>query len=190
MPRGVTDQFLHILDLERRHAIRALVAGGVLALLGLFLAELADEPLYGWASRFFTVALVAGAVLGVLLARRRTAAWSESLRARWSAWMRFSVSSTSVAEVDRKARGKAPLPAAAWGLVAGAALVANVALFAALWWEVAAAAAFGLALSAANGAGLGLWLGSRIFTFRWTSSVDRAVRELIRDGEVGLWGEA
>jgi hypothetical protein len=190
MPRGVTDQFLNILDLEHRHAVRTLPAAVGVAAAGQFLAELADEPLFGLVSALFTLSLVLGAAFGVFLARRRTRAWSESLRGHWSSWMRFSVSSTTVREVDLKARGKTPAPPALAGVFWALALLANAALFAALWYEVPGASDAAFAVALADGLLVGAWIGSTFWTWRWTRSVDKALRDLIKDGQIGLWGEA
>jgi len=141
MPRGVTDQFLNILQNERRHAFRTIAAMAALSLFGYFMAELTDQPLFGSVVLLGVAAVALGLALGGAWAWRTTTRYNASLRASWNAWMRMSLSATRVSDVARgvenKGRGLAhTLASLGWA----ALFLANVALFVALWQEVTWAA--------------------------------------------------
>ena len=189
MPRGVSDQFLRILKNEKKGALRACIAAGALAPVAYFMAELTDQPLYGGVVLLAFLFLVAGAALGVLYARHRTAQYNESLRLSWNAWMRMSLSCNRVDEVARHVAQKRDARAlwnAGWALL----LVLNAVLFAVLWFEVAWATAYGAIVTATNGLVLGGLAGHAVWHWRWTNQFAKALDELIADGQVGLWGEA
>lgn len=188
MPRGVTDQFLKILKNERKGNVRAAVTAAVLSVFAYFMAELTDEPLFGHVVLLALLALALGAGLGVLYARRQTKKYNDSLRDSWNAWMRMSLSCERVDEVASHVAQKRRLPQLA-GAGWGSLLVLNGALFAFLWVELAWASAFGLAVTALNGLVLGALAGHALWNLRWASQFNKALDELISEGQVGLWGE-
>jgi hypothetical protein len=188
MPRGVTDQFLRILDNERKHAVRTVLAMAALAVFAYFMAELTDEPLLGPVVWLSLAALAVGVGLGLVWAWRTTTRYGESLREQWNAWMRMSLSATRVHEVARSVanQGKRPpLEGPAWATL----LLANVALFVALWVEAPWALAFGVAVTTANGLTLGALAGASLWNLRWARRFSTALDELVREGNLGLWGE-
>jgi hypothetical protein len=190
MPRGVTDQFLAILQNERRHAFRTIAAMAALSVFGYFMAELTDQPLFGSVVLLGAVALVAGLGLGLLWAWRTTTRYNASLRASWNAWMRMSLSATRVEQVARGVERKGPSWAHRVAGVGWAALfLANVALFVALWDEVAWGTTLGAAVTVANGLVLGALVGASAWNLRWAQQFTTALDELVAEGQVGLWGE-
>ncbi len=189
MVKGVSDQFLRILNNERRVAVRSVAAGIVAAALALFMANLADEPLFGTESFAYAVALFVGVATGVAVGWRRSTRFEESLRAGWNAWMRFSLSCARVDEVYRKASNRPAPSAVAAGVLAGALVVANALLFALLWVEAPAARALGVPVALADGLAAGAWIGSSAWSLGWTRSFRKALAELVRDGSIGIWGE-
>lgn len=188
MPRGVTDQFLKILENERKHAVRTTIAMGALFVFAYFMAELTDQPLFGRVVLLAIGTLLVGIVLGGAWAWRTTNHYNESLRASWNAWMRMSLSATSVGEVARSVENKGkpwPVASIGWALL----LLANVALFAALWMETPWAITLGAAVTTANGLTLGTLVGSSLWNLRWARQFGSALDELVTEGQVGLWGE-
>jgi hypothetical protein len=188
MPRGVTDQFLGLLAREGRAHLRTLALMALAAIPAYFMAELTDDPLLGWVVWLGAAALAAGVGLGLLYGRHETRRHEASLRGGWNAWMRMSLTAGRLSDVERAVRQKGPavhVEAVAWtGL-----LVANAALFGALWTGQAWALAFGAAVTAANGLVLGTLAGRAAWTYRWVRTFSRAMDSLIAEGQVGLWGE-
>jgi hypothetical protein len=188
MPRGVTDQFLKILDNERRSSVRTVAAMGALAVFAYFMAELTDEPLLGAVVWLALGALVAGIAAGGVLAWRRTETYNASIREAWNQWMRMSLSCSRVDEVARHVHEKgrrAPLAGVAWS----ALFLANALLFAALWLEASWALTLGVVVTAANGLVLGALLGHALWNLRWSSQFHRALDDLMANGQLGVWGE-
>lgn len=190
MAKGVSDQFLRILENERRLATRHLAWAAGLALVLLFVANLADEPLFGTESFLYAVALFLGIGGGIALGWRHSKKLGDSLKGGWNQWMRMSTSCTRVDEVWRKASGKpAGSNPAATGLLAAGLLVLNALLFALLWVESSAAKPLGLLTVLVDGGFVGGWIGNAAWRFGWVRSFTRALEDLLRDGTVGIWGE-
>ncbi|MFA5860250.1 MAG: hypothetical protein WDA16_01005 [Candidatus Thermoplasmatota archaeon] len=188
MPRGVTDQFLKILENERKHSVRTTIVMTALFVIAYFMAELTDQPLFGRVVLLAIGTLLAGAALGGAWAWRTTTKYNASLRASWNAWMRMSLSATTVNEVARNVqnKGKAwPVASAGWALL----LIANAALFVALWMEQPWGIALGAGVTTANGLTLGALAGSSLWNLRWAKQFGSALDELVTEGQVGLWGE-
>lgn len=188
MPRGVTDQFLKILRNERRHGLRTALACAGLAPLAYFMAELTDQPLFGWVVLAAFAALAAGAGLGFWHATRRHRRYEESLRASWNAWMRMSLSCERIDEVARHVRergGPRHVANVGWSGL----LIANALLFLALWFAAPWALSYGVMVAVANGLTLGAVCAHALATRRWSGRFAKALDELVTEGQVGLWGE-
>lgn len=189
VPRGITDQFLKILDLESRRAWAVLAAGAVAFAVALFLADLADRPRFGDVTvAFAAVALLATAVTALWAWRR--AKWrTMRLADEWSAWMKFSVGSASIAEIERKVRDRPASPPWAPGLVVALFAIANAVVFALLWADAAIAVAAALAIAVANGLAIGVLLGTTGLRLWWARSATAAANDLVGSGAVSVWGE-
>lgn len=188
MPRGVTDQFLKILQHERRSNLRTALAMAGLSLVAYFMAELTDQPLLGAVVWLALGSLLVGAGAGLAYAWRQTRAYNESLRASWNQWMRMSLSCARVDEVARhvQARGRAtPVANVGWGLL----FAANATLFGALWADAAFALLLGAAVAVANGLVLGTLAGRAVWNLEWSRRFSTALHEMLGRGEIGLWGE-
>lgn len=188
MPHGVNDQFLRILKNERKGSLRAVALAIALLPLAYFMAELTDEAFLGAIVWIAVLALVVGAVGGVLWARHRTNLYNESIRLSWNAWMRMSTSCARIDEVARHVankRDQVGLRSAAAALL----VVLNGALFGFLWAEVDWALAFGAVVTGLNGMVLGFLAAHAIWHWRWTTHFSKALDELLSEGQVGLWGE-
>lgn len=188
MPHGVNDQFLRILQNERKGSVRAVALALALVPIAYFMAELTDEPFLGIVVWLTALALACGGALGVAWARHRTAQYNESLRLSWNAWMRMSTSCARIDEVARHVanqREHVGLRSAAAALL----IVLNGALFGSLWTEIEWATALGIVVTAMNGLVLGFLAGHAIWHWRWTAQFSKALDELLANGQVGLWGE-
>lgn len=188
MPHGVSDQFLRILKNERKGSLRAIILAAALVPLAYFMAELTDTAFFGAVVWGAIASIIVGVGGGVLWARHRTQQYNESIRLRWNAWMRMSLSCARIDEVarhvDNKRDHKSLRSAAAALLVA-----LNGVLFIFLWAELGFALAFGLVVTILNGVVLGFLAGHAVWHWRWTAQFNRALDELLSEGSVGLWGE-
>lgn len=188
MPRGVTDQFLRILRAQRRTDVRTAVAMAGLAVLAYFMAELTDRPRFGQVVLLTLLCIALGAAGGLAWGRHKTKRYNDSLRDAWNAWMRMSLSCTSVDEVAAHVHEKRRIPALA-GAGWGALLVANALLFVFLWTETTFAYALGIGVAATNGLVLGFVAGEAIWSARWTAQFAKALDEMLAAGQIGIWGE-
>ncbi|HUR68737.1 MAG TPA: hypothetical protein VM370_05775 [Candidatus Thermoplasmatota archaeon] len=188
MPHGVSDQFLRILQNEKKGSIRAIALALALLPVAYFMAELTDERFFGIVVYAAFAALALGIGAGLLWTRHRTAQYNESLRQNWNGWMRMSLSCARIDEVARHVANKRDRV----GLRSGAAallVVLNGALFGFLWAEVDWGVSFGLVVTVTNGLVLGFLVGHAVWHWRWTAQFNKALDELLSDGAVGLWGE-
>lgn len=188
MPRGVTDQFLTILENERRHALRATLWMLPLAFVAYFMAEMTDTPLYGSIVMLAAVALVLGIAAGLGYARWATSRYNDSLSAQWNQWMRMSLQCARVSDIARSVAAR-PKTAHVAGVGWASLFLANALLFVALWNDATWGVAFGAAVTVANGLVLGAVVGTSAWTFGWAIKFDKALHELLAEGKVGLWGE-
>ena len=188
MPHGVNDQFLRILKNERKGSVRAIVIALALVPLAYFMAELTDHAFVGLVVWLAFGALALGILAGALWRRRQTARYSESLRQSWNAWMRMSSSCARIDEVARHVQN-ARTHVALGGAASALLVVLNAALFSILWAEVSWALEFGAIVTSVNGLVLGALAGHAAWSWRWTAQFNKALDELISDGQVGLWGE-
>ncbi|MHB8605826.1 MAG: hypothetical protein ACYDCK_11280 [Thermoplasmatota archaeon] len=189
MPRGVSDQFVKILEHERKRALKRIGLVVLAAILAEQMAELSDTPWFGAETRLYVGLFIVGIALGAAVAWLRARRYAESIKTGWNNWMRFSVSCTSVHELYRKARGKEPASAAWWGLAAAALLIANVGLFVWLWNDVVGAQPFAYAMSIVNALALGGLIGTAVWSFAWARRFMHALDELMREGTLSFWGE-
>jgi hypothetical protein len=189
MPRGITDQFLLILRTEERRALRAFGLGIVAFLAAYQMARLGNDPRWGSVEAAFLLSSVVSvaifALVGRHAARKRTFALAEN----WHAWMRFSVGSGSLHEVERKVSQRDPTPSWATGFAVAVFLLANGATFALLWFDLPYAGAVAYAMAIANALAVGWILGTEALRFWWARSATQAAQELVGNGTLAVWGE-
>lgn len=188
MPRGVTDQFLRILQRERSTSVRTALSMLGLFFFAYFMAELTDGPLLGAVVVLALVMAIVGLAVGVLWGRHRTERYNDSIRASWNAWMRMSLSCASVEEVARHVANRPRAPPVA-GVGWAALFLANALLFVLLWFEASFAVVFGVMVTTANGLVLGALAGNALWSLRWIAQFSKAIDELIAQGQLGMWGE-
>lgn len=190
MPQGVTHNFLTILDRELRvHGLHLAVALPLLGAAG-FLAELADAPPWGPLVERTVVLAVLAFVLGLAASWWLTRRTQESIRERWRKWMQWSQTSQRLPDVETRVEGRRrwfapPVQGVAWGV----AIVLNALVFAALWSGWSGAGAFAELVLLVDAVGLGAVAAYATWRLQWTWRFRRALREMVDEGTVGVWGE-
>lgn len=192
--QGVAENFISILRDEERLRLRSLLRLGAFLLCVVLLAGLvADLPergaLFGAAAGLAILAGLAGVGLGLLwgryvLARR----YRSSMVASWNQWMRYSVACNRVDEIHRRVRGKSAVRSV--GVLAGVwAVVLFVTLVLVVVTVLDPQAAWNQAPVFMLYAGLlGFLMGSRIAIGIWMHSLLVSLDDLVRRGEIALWG--
>lgn len=189
MPRGITDQFLRILDSESRRAWTVLALGVVAFAAALLLADLADAPSFGAITMAYAGIAVFTTGVAALWAWRSAKHRTMRLSDEWNAWMKYSVGSATIDEIERKVHNRAPQPPWAMGLLVALFTIANAIVFALLWNEASFALDAALAMAVANGVGIGYLVGTTTLRLWWARSAVAATQELVGSGVVAVWGE-
>ncbi len=186
---GVTRNFLSILEAERdrtrRRLVRlAILTGIVVAIAWLFFNAQAVEGL-GAVAGFLLVGLALGGLYAHFVNIRR---YNQSIANHWNKWMRYSVSCVTVNECYRKVHKRNPGLSVGW-LVTFLSIVvlAHLVLLA---MAVNADAGFleTLYFFALDAVLLGFFLGKRFLERRYYTQFLRGVNDLLREGEIGIWG--
>lgn len=161
--------------------------------LGIALSLLLAIPAYllapPWAGlAVHVLGLAAGWALGTWMARRKAARYEESMKRTWTQWMRFSAAGESIAEIHRKVRGVSGrnLPILYAGLITlvwGLELVLVVLAF-----LQGPQATLALPFVAATAILAGAIVGHAMSRGAWLGQLRVSVEDLVRSGEVGLWG--
>lgn len=189
MARGVSQNFLDIARREQRLGQRAAILAVALAPVAAFLAELADVPGFGPVWTLFVVAVVLGLAAGYVLTQRRLARYEGDLKLRWNHWMQHAANAERVAEVERRVHERDPLPAGLGSWLAVALALLNVLLFALLWVAHPAAEPMAYALLGLDGLVLGALVTSSALLTRWARDFVRSAEDMVRHGELAMWGE-
>jgi hypothetical protein len=192
--QGVAENFIGILRDEERWRVRSMIRLAVFLLVVVLLAGLiADLPergaLFGLAAGLAIIAGVVGLGLGILWGRFvTTRRYRTSLLAAWNQWMRYSVACNRVEEVHRRVRGRPAVRSI--GVVAGlwavvlfvtTILVVVTLLDPQVAWNQAPVFVFYAGL-------LGFLIGERGSVLLWVHSLLSSLDDLVRRGEVALWG--
>lgn len=185
MARGVAREFLGLLQGDARHARGRVV---LLAVFALVLVAPAMLLWTWWGVGVHLVAVLLGTGLGWWTGLRAVDGYESSLRGTWNRWMSLAPACETVAELHRKARGRSAhnrllLSAALLTLLWGAELIL---LVVALAGETAPT--FAAPVIALNGVLVGALLGHHLHLRTWTDTFRRDLDEMVRDGELGVWG--
>lgn len=192
--QGVAENFIGILRDEERWRLRSLVRLGVCVVVVVLLAGLvADLPergmLLGTAAGLAIIGGVVGVALGILWGRFVVARrYRVSLVAAWNQWMRYSVACNRVEEVHRRVRGRpasrnVTVLAGFWAMVFFVTLIVVVltVLDPQTAWNQAPVFVFYAGL-------IGFLVGERGAVLVWVRSLLTSLDDLVRRGEVALWG--
>lgn len=191
--QGVAENFIGVLRTEDRATQKALLRHALLiALVVLFTALLVDLPdgrFFGVGVGVVALAVVLGGALGLMSGRHFTVRrYHRSLNGSWNQWMRYSIACRRVDEVYRRVRGR---PA-----------TRSVGALAILWTVLLFATMILLLLTVLDGvpaldktpvflgygAYLGWLVGHSLALKLWVRDFLVSLDEMIRTGEVGLWG--
>lgn len=189
MARGVSQNFLDIARREERLGQRAALAALALAPVAAFLAELADTPAYGPVWALFLLAIALGLGAGYVLTQRRLARYEGDLKQRWNHWMTQARDAERLADVERHVHGRDPVPAVLWSAVTVVLVGLNIMLFALLWVEHPSAGPLSWLILGLDGLVLGMLVTSSALLARWARDFVRTAEQLVRNGEVAMWGE-
>ncbi|MBW3581543.1 MAG: hypothetical protein KY455_00440 [Euryarchaeota archaeon] len=190
---GIAENFVGILRTEERASLRK-IAGIVtmFLFLGLFTALMVDLPdgrMLGIGVGTVTLTFLIGGAAGLLYGRYvTTRTWRDSLTQRWNGWMRYSLACARIDEVHRRVQGR-PATRSIGPLVA----FWSSALFLTLILGLLTVVDGGPALLktpvfATYGAWLGFSLGRALSVRLWVHDFLVSIDDLMRKGEVGLWG--
>lgn len=192
--QGVAENFIGILRDEERWRVRSLLRLGVFLVVVVLLAGLvADLPergmLLGTAAGLAIIGGVVGVALGILWGRFVVARrYRVSMLAAWNTWMRYSVACSRVEEVHRRVRGRpasrnVAVLAGFWAMVLFVTLVVVVVslLDRQTAWNQAPVFVFYAGL-------IGFLIGERGAVLVWARTLLVSLDDLVRRGEVALWG--
>jgi hypothetical protein len=190
VPKGVSQDFLRILEADARAGIRRIWTLGVLALLlfapAWYLADREGTAWWGLVLHAVALGLAVGA--GLLWGQRRLRAYEESLRSAWRDWMDYSLACETIPDLYARARGRSRRNVAVLAAVVLFILwalelwVLTMALMEepSRWWAFAAVAG--------NAALAGALAGMHIRIWRWTRGFRNSLGDMMASGELGMWG--
>lgn len=185
MPRGVGKDFLLLLQGEHDAARARLLVFLALGLLLLVPAWFLWQPLgpavhvAGW---------LVGLGVGALAGMRTSRTYEDSLRGTWNRWMRLAPACETVPELARKVRGRSGVWRTAWVASGLTILWCVELLLLALAFVDVHSAAYAVPVIATNGLLVGVVSGHHIRLLTWTRSFRRSLDEMVRAGEIGVWG--
>lgn len=185
MVRGVAREFLGLLQGDARHARSRAV---MLAVFGLLLFAPALLLWMPWGAAVHVAAVLLGLGLGWWTGLRAVDGYESSLRGTWNQWMKLAPACETVAELHSKARGRSTHNrsmrlAALLTLLWGSELILLVVALA-----DRAAPVFAAPVIALNGVLVGALLGHHLQLRTWNDTFRRDLDEMVRDGELGVWG--
>lgn len=183
--RGVGKDFLQLLQGEMRSGkariTTLLTIGAILAIPAWLI-----WPIYGAIVHFG--ALFVGIGVGMLWGNATSRSYEDSLRGTWNRWMQLAPACDNVPELARKVRGRSNGFRNAW-IAAGLTLAwSSELLLVILAFVDFSSVAFGLPVLIANGLVAGLFTGYQVRLLSWTRSFKAHLGEMVRDGELGVWG--
>ncbi len=185
MARGVAREFLGLLQGDSRHARSRAVLLTVFAALLLAPAILLWMP---WGIGVHVAAVLLGIGLGWWSGLRAVDGYESSLRGMWNHWMKLAPACETVPELHRKVRGRsshnrsmalAALLTLLWGLEVILVVVA---------FGGERDPMFSIPIISVNGLLVGALLGHHLQVRTWTRTFHRSLDEMVRDGELGVWG--
>ncbi len=181
----MASHFVTILGADRAHAHRR---AGIMLAVTLLMAIPAYLILPWQGLLVHALAAVAGVVVGNLWSRRRSRALEGSLRGTWKSWMRWSVASESVPEIHRRVTGKSSRNAPWWTAAFLTLLWALEVGLLALAFADAESASWAIPVLVLNGLVPAVILGYYLHQRGWVAELAESVADLVKAGEIGVWG--
>jgi hypothetical protein len=182
---GVASHFVDLLAADRATAGRRAT---ILVVVTLLLALPAYWILPWQGLLVHVVAAVAGLVAGNIWSRRRVQSYERSMRGTWKSWMRWSVACESVPEVHRRVQGRsgrnlpwwtAALLTLLWALEVGLLLLA---------FQDTEATWVAIPVLALNGLVPAAFAAHHLHLKGWVRELDESLTDLVKSGELGVWG--
>ncbi len=184
MARGVSKDFINLLfDDANSSRSRVIVSAVILAVL----TGLAAYLWLPWGLAVHGGAVLVGLGMGWLIGNGAVGRFEGSIRGEWNKWMQLSPACDTVSEVGRKVKGRraanrAYVIAAVLTLLwAAELLMVAFAFDGQTGWPIAVAIG-------ANGVFAGALLGHQLRLMTWTKGFATSLAEMVRDGELGVWG--
>jgi hypothetical protein len=182
---GVANHFVQLLQADIRLSGRRF---GVLLAVALLLAAPAYF-IHPWQGLLVHVlAVLGGALVGLLFSRRRVRSYEESVRGTWKSWMRHSVASESVPELYLRVRGGTNRNRPWWAAAGLTFLWALEVGLLALAFQDTDPTAWAFPVLALNGLVPGFLLVHYAHLRSWLRGFSASVGELMESGELGVWG--
>ena len=185
MARGVSKDFIDLLFDDASSARGRIIVSSIL--LGI-LAVAGTMVWLPWGLGVHLAAAGIGIGIGWAIAASKVGGYEASLRDDWNDWMRLAPACDTVADVGRKIAGRRIANRAY--AIAGILTflwVAELSVLA-LWFADTESAVFSSIVVAANGAFAGALLGHQLRLMTWTRTFARSLAEMMRDGELAVWG--
>lgn len=182
---GVASHFVDLLGSDQATAGRR---GMVLFVVALLLAIPAYliAPWQGLAVH--TLAVIAGLVAGNLVSRRRVRTYEASLRGTWKSWMRWSAAAESVPEVHRRVQGKSGRNLPWWTAALLTLLWALEVGLLALAFANEGSLGFAIPVIALNGLLPAAFAAHYVHLKGWVRELSESLTDLVKAGEIGVWG--
>lgn len=182
---GVASHFMDLLDADGRTAGRRAV---VLLVVTLLLAVPAYLILPWMGLAVHALGAVAGFIVGNLASRRKVRAYEASLRGTWKSWMRWSAACESVPEVHRRVNGASGRNLPWWTAALLTALWALEVGLLALAFAHEGELAFAIPVLALNGLVPALFAAHDLLLKGWVRELGESLGDLVKSGEIGVWG--
>jgi hypothetical protein len=183
--RGVSKDFINLLFDDTMSARGRVIVASILlgALLGI--ATWLWWPI--GAAVHIGAALI-GFLGGWLIAAGSAGRYETSLRDQWNEWMRVAPACDTVADAGRKVAGKRVASRAYLIAAVLTLLWATELTLVALAFNGSKDVIMQATIIAANGIFAGGLLGHQVRLMTWTRAFARSLAEMMRDGEIGVWG--
>ncbi len=191
--QGVAENFIGVLRNEESATARRILRTALLfAFLALVTALAVDLPTgrffgigMGIVILSFLVGIGGGALWGTRFTTQR---YARSLSTSWNRWMRYSVACDRIEQIHRKVNGKSALRA-----TSGTVVLWSIALFATMVLLLltvvdGAPAIDKTPVFVAYAAYLGFIEGRTLVLRRWAHGFLVSIDDMVRKGEIALWG--
>lgn len=182
---GVASHFVDLLGSDQATAGRR----GIVLLAVTLLLAIPAYLIAPWqGAAVHLLAAVAGLVAGNLVSRRRVRTYEASLRGTWKSWMRWSAAAESVPEVHRRVLGKSGRNLPWWVAALLTVLWALEVGLLALAFANEGSLAFAIPVLALNGLVPAAFAAHYVHLKGWVRELSQSLADLVKSGEIGVWG--
>lgn len=191
--QGVAENFIGVLRNEEnqsmRRLVRTMVWFAVLALVTALAVDLPSGSFFGIGMGIVIVGFLAGTGAGALWGHRiTTQRYRTSLATKWNRWMRYSIACDRIDQIHRRVSGKAAQRGTG-GSIALWAIALFITMVLLLLTVVDGVPAINKTpVFVAYAAYLGVVAGRTLVVRRWAHGFLMSLDDMVRRGELGLWG--